>query len=400
MRELSPSPARTLFSWSKAHADTTTGGERGLHIESATATMLPVGHLESPARPDLTAPRVYEIDPLCDPRWANLVESHVQASVFHTRNWLSALRNVYGYHPVVVTTCPPGEPLTNGLVFCRIRSWLTGARVVSLPFSDHCQPLISDVNEFDDMLLHMHRYVDTGEWKYVEARPIWSVPATRTGFRKCLTYYFHRLDLKRSTEQIFANFHKDCVQRKIRRAERENLNYEEGTSEQLLHKFYRLLVATRRRQSLPPQPLGWFQGLVAAFGGDLKIRVASQGDLPIASILTLSHKKTITYKYGCSDTAFHRLGGMALLFWKTIEEAKHNGFEELDMGRSDADNQGLITFKNHWGAASTLLDYWKYPHEPEMRAHIGQNKVIKRLVSTAPTLVLKAIGRLTYKHIG
>ena len=84
----------------------------------------------------------YEIDPLRDERWASLVESHPHASVFHSNNWLKALRSVYGYEPVVMTTCPPGARLTNGLVFCRVNSWLTGRRLVSLPFSDHCEPLI------------------------------------------------------------------------------------------------------------------------------------------------------------------------------------------------------------------------------------------------------------------
>jgi hypothetical protein len=28
------------------------------------------------------------------------------------------------------------------LVFCRVRSWLTGRRSISLPFSDHCEPLV------------------------------------------------------------------------------------------------------------------------------------------------------------------------------------------------------------------------------------------------------------------
>src|SRR5208337_2836392 len=73
-----------------------------------------------------SAPAIYEIDPLCDPRWTTLVENHPQASVFHSPNWLRALQTVYGYDPVAVTTCPPGASLTNGLVFCRVKSWLTG----------------------------------------------------------------------------------------------------------------------------------------------------------------------------------------------------------------------------------------------------------------------------------
>src|SRR6476660_7250808 len=81
----------------------------------------------------------YQLDPLQDPRWAEFVDKHHRASVFHTVAWLQALRSAYGYEPVVFTTAPPGVELKNGIVFCRINSWLTGKRLVYLPFSDHCE---------------------------------------------------------------------------------------------------------------------------------------------------------------------------------------------------------------------------------------------------------------------
>ena len=84
---------------------------------------------------------VFRINPLVDPRWPHLLERHPCASVFHTAEWLGALRATYGYLPMAYTTSPPDAPLTNGWVFCEIDSWLTGRRLVSLPFSDHCEPL-------------------------------------------------------------------------------------------------------------------------------------------------------------------------------------------------------------------------------------------------------------------
>jgi Acetyltransferase (GNAT) domain len=343
---------------------------------------------------------IYEIDPLRDSRWTALVERHPRSSVFHGANWLTTLRNVYGYDPVVITTNPPGYTLTNGIVFCRIRSWLTGSRLVSVPFSDHCDPLVSNTGEFDDLLLYTRRYVDAGDWKYVEIRPACIDPGSATNFARHLTYCCHTLDLKRSADEIFRHFHKDCVQRKIRRAERENLTYEEGTSEALLRQFYRLLIVTRRRKSLPPQPIAWFHGLVATFGKNVTIRVAFHGDIPVASIVTLSHKKTITYKYGCSDLAFNKLGGMAFLFWRTIREAIANGYDTLDLGRSDSDNLGLIAFKDHWGAVSTSLTYWKYPRQRAPYLWAMQNRIIRRTISVVPNLMLEGVGKLLYKHIG
>jgi hypothetical protein len=307
---------------------------------------------------------------------------------------------VYGYQPVVVTTCAPDQRLTNGLVFCQIDSWLTGRRLVSLPFSDHCEPIVNDSAELDKILLHAKKSVSRDRLKYAEIRPISVELNGCETFSRMATYRFHRLDLTPSAAELFRSFHKDCVQRKIRRAERENLRYEAGNSEELLQNFYRLLVMTRRRQFLPPQPLEWFRGLIAAFGKDIKIRLASKDGVAIAAILTLSHKTSVVYKYGCSDAALNKSGGNALLFWKTIQEAKSDGYREFDMGRSDNDNHGLIRFKEHWGAVGMSISYWCYPPRRPNPLPKWKSKIVEAVVSASPDLLLRTVGNVLYKHIG
>ncbi|MGA6951216.1 MAG: GNAT family N-acetyltransferase, partial [Candidatus Sulfotelmatobacter sp.] len=178
------------------------------------------------------------------------------------------------------------------------------------------------------------------------------------------------------------------------------LRYEEGTSEALLQKFYELLIITRRRQRLPAQPLSWFRGLIAAFGEDLKIRVATKGDVPIASIITLTHKKSMVYKYGCSDAQFHRLGGVAFLFWNAIQDGKDKGCEEFEMGRSDNSDVGLIAFKERWGAARSKLSYWTYPQRPPLNLNGRQMAILRRLILHTPTSALKIAGKVFYRHVG
>ena len=86
---------------------------------------------------------VWAIDPLKDDRWPELIARQPHASVFHRCGWLEALRATHDYEPVAFTTSAPTERLTNASLFCLVRSWLTGSRLVSLPFSDHCELLNS-----------------------------------------------------------------------------------------------------------------------------------------------------------------------------------------------------------------------------------------------------------------
>ena len=344
--------------------------------------------------------RIYEIDPLRDSRWGEFVQSHPRASVFHSPGWLQALHSAYGYEPAALTTAGPREQLSSALVFCRIKSWLTGTRVVSLPFSDHCEPLIERQDDLDAMLGHLQRIMNDEHEDYIEVRPIALKPNVASGFAPSCAYFSHVLDLSGSSEALFRGFHKDCVQRKIKRAERELLTYESGNSEDLLGKFYRLLVTTRRRQHLPPQPRSWFRHLSRAFGNKLQVRLAYHRGRPVASILTIKYGSTVTYKYGASDVRYSNLGGTALLFWKTIQEAQQEGMTQFDLGRSDVDNEGLIKFKEHWGAQRAVLEYWRFPDRQRSTRSDWSKKVNRRLATIAPEWCLIAAGKLLYRHIG
>lgn len=344
---------------------------------------------------------VHQVDPLRDPRWSEFVGRHSRVAVFHMREWLEALHRTYGYEPLAVTTSAPGEDLSNGLVFCRVRSWLTGRRLVSLPFSDHCEPLVESQEELECLVSALKRELGASKSRYVEIRPVTPPAGVPTDLKEADSFCLHRLDLRPGLEELFHGFHKDCVQRKIRRAEREALAYEEGRSEPLLQRFYRLLVLTRRRQQLPPQPLAWFRNLIACMGDKLKIRLASKDGHPVAGILTLRYKGTLVYKYGCSDKWFNNLGGMHLLFWKAIQEAKNDGLLQFDMGRSDWDNPGLIAFKGRWGAVQSVLTYLRYPTRHSQPGAAGlRMRIAKQIFALAPDGLLTTAGSVLYRHFG
>ncbi len=345
---------------------------------------------------------VFRIDPLSDPRWLSLLERHSEASIFHTPEWLRCLHRTYGYEPVLYTSSPPGRPLSDGVVFCRIDSWLTGSRLVSLPFSDHCQPLAGPCGA--PAVLLKAEDVGYKGCKYVEIRPLdfrgFEEPVLPR-FQANEEYYFHSLDLRPDLDVLFRSFHKSCIQRKIQRAERESLTYEAGRSESILAKFYHLQLLTRRRHRLPPQPLAWFRNLIDCLRDKLTIRILSKGGQPIAGILTLSFKTTLVYKYGCSDAGCHRLGGMPLLFWRAIQEGKQLGAEEFDLGRSEIDNRGLAAFKEHLGATRSKLAYFRLaPRESNGAPRKRQLRIVRYALARVPGPVAQLVGSALYRHIG
>jgi|HubBroStandDraft_1064217.scaffolds.fasta_scaffold132709_1 CelD/BcsL family acetyltransferase involved in cellulose biosynthesis len=346
------------------------------------------------------------IDPLADWRWEELVQRHPRASLFHSTAWLKALWLTYRYPAVAYVMSAAGQRLESGMAFCRVESWLTGRRLVSLPFSDHCEPLAESREDLDAISMAVEAEVRRGLWRYMETRSARPLAIATTLHPTTVPYTFHQLDLEPDIQTLFRNCHKSSTQRKILRAEREGLRYCEGSSKKLLDEFYRLLTVTRRRHQRPPQPRKWFINLIECFGDDLKIRIARKGDRPVAAILTIRHKDTMTYKYGGSDADFNSLGGVHLLLWRTIQEAKRAGMRWLDFGRSDADQPGLITFKSRWGATQSELTYSRFSrstdagHAFEAANANWKSRASRFLLAHMPPDLLSLAGRALYRHVG
>lgn len=346
---------------------------------------------------------IYRLEPFEDPRWQAFVDKHPNASVFHTPEWLEAISRTYGYIPIAFTTSAPDEELKNGLLFCHVRSWLTGSRMVSLPFSDHCEPLC-DTDEFEALAHSIQSTLNAKECKYLELRPVdkrFSGGAEAAGFQVKEKHLLHRLDLHPSQEDLFESFHKDSVQRRVRHAERSGLVERIGRSESLLRDFYRLCVLTRKRQRLPPQPYAWFQNLVECLGDNLEIRAAYKDEIPVASIMTLRFRNTVYYKYGCSDARYHHMAATPLLFWRAICDAKSKGATQFDFGRTEMDNAGLIAFKSKWAGEPQTLNYLRFPSSSSTSGQSAWKlRLLKEVFALMPNRLLTATGKLLYPHVG
>jgi hypothetical protein len=344
---------------------------------------------------------VHEVDPLRDQRWSEFLGRQDRASIFHSREWLQALHECYGYQPVVFTTTQPGEPLGNGIVFCYVDSALTGRRLVSLPFSDHCDPLVGSPDELQNILLYAASKVRERGLRYVEFRPLHDQQCVVPGFSEYQQYKFHEVDLRPHADQLFQNLHNNSFRRKIHRAEREGLIYRVGATSEFIHQFYRLFVMTRRRHGLPPPPKKWIQKLVNLLGSALQIHLVFKATQPVAGMVTIKYSNTIVYKYGGSDLLNANLGGMALAFWMMMLGAKKEGIVTLDLGRCESDNNGLIRYKERLGSLMTSITYWRSPlrHTPLSGTDVW-TKLAKQICAWSPDCVRIAAGNKLYRHFG
>jgi len=349
---------------------------------------------------------VYQCDPIHDPRWAQFIRNHHKSSVFHTVEWLRTLKETYRYEPVVFTTSPENEPLRNGIVVCRVQSWLTGRRLVSLPFSDHCEPLFDsfDNNEFAAVLDHVLQHLRQESYGSLSIRPISSLPVEILQKRSGIAageYCFHTIDLEPDLDTIYGSFDKDSIQRRIRRAERAGIMEKCGQSDELLKTFYCLFLETRRRQRVPPTPFSWFKNLARELGQSFEVRVAYKDQTALAAIICLQFGDIGYYKYGSSDYRFNQFGATPWLFWRAISSAKLKGARRFDLGRTEMTNTGLLVFKNHWDPNPKKLTYWEFLSGSQKRmSRPREGSWSKIMFSILPAHLQKWVGEFIYPHLG
>jgi hypothetical protein len=295
--------------------------------------------------------------------------------------------------------------LRNAIVFCGVQSWVTGRRLVSLPFSDHCEPLVDSAEELQSILSHLRTYRHSNNWKYIDVRPLSNdlgCAFQQEGFQALNNYYVHTIDLRSDEDQLLRRFHKTSIQQRIHRAERDGVVYECGRSNALMDKFYPLMLLTRRRHRMPPPPVAWFRNLMEFSGGALTIHVASYKGAPVASILTLNFRKTAFYKYAGSDPAHHKLGSIPFLVWRAIRQAKADRIQSFDLGRSENHQNGLVDFKDRWAGERTLVTYWRSPARTK-QFWLGDGPALRmagRFFEFLPSSMLQVMGQLLYRHIG
>src|SRR2546428_8145697 len=104
-------------------------------------------------------------DPIGDPRWREFVLRHPRSSVFHTPEWLEALRRTYGFAPVAYT---PSRVASGscGIPFCGVESWLPGRRLVSLPFSAPRPPPVGGAAACAKPLEALRVTAPQHQWRY------------------------------------------------------------------------------------------------------------------------------------------------------------------------------------------------------------------------------------------
>jgi len=343
--------------------------------------------------------KVVCVDPRNHPLWCRLVHQ-TPSSVFHSPSWMRVLSDTYGWEPnAYVVLDESGKPKA-GLPFCRI-SDLLGERIVSLPFSDYCDPLVEDADSWRLLIDGL-----LPEQLPISLRCLHNnLPLTDERFTLAKQAKWHRLDLRPELDALWNAMH-DSTHRAIRKSERAGLTLRVAQSEQELRSFFEMHLKIRKyKYGLLAQPYSFFQNIwryfVEAHNGFLLVAV-HDGKI-VAGDFFLDWKDTLYYKFNASlpDDLSYRPND--LLIWEGIRRGKDLGLAYLDFGLSDVDQEGLIRYKRKFGTEEKTISFLRCspngsstPAQKEIRELLGTltNRFTDHLV---PDSITERAGEDLYR---
>lgn len=346
-------------------------------------------------------PRTAVVNPVDDAQWdTKLAASFPDASPFLQSAWSRVLSSTYGYEPHFLIEEQDGH-LQRVLPLMQVRSWLTGSRGVSLPFTDTCTALGTTDETLPGLYADLFAFARCRKWDYVELR---GTPPLERQAAPSVSFHGHHLALQPDSAALFSRFD-SAVRRAIRKAEHEGVMVEFATSLDAVRIFYRLLCKTRTRHGLPPQPWPFFANIhrhIVAPGGGTVV-IARFRQIPVAAAVFFHRGSQVLYKFSASDEAFQHVRGNNLVIWRAIEHFASQQYATLDFGRTSLTNDGLRRFKLSWHAEERPIHYFRFNVKtgaviptPDRAAAGLHTRVFRSL----PQPLTRLVGAALYKHLG
>ena len=338
------------------------------------------------------------INPIEYPNWDDLLLTNDQTTFFHTAAWAAVLSEAYHYTPLYFTVID-NHRLSALIPIMEINSFLTGKRGVSLPFTDHCQPNAPDSVGAQKLFEKITDYGKKAGWKSIEFRGDQSLFQAQPSFS---TYFTHTLKLTKDVDEISKSL-RSSTWRNIQKAEKNDITVIRSNSLPSVREFYRLNCMTRRGHGLPPQPWYFFKHLFKNVISPEKgtVFLASSKNKAVAGAVFFHCGNQAIYKYGASDRSHQHLRPNNLAMWEAIKWYCRSGYKTFNFGRTEPEHQGLAQFKHGWGTQERTIYYYKY--DLAKGVFVRANNTFQssyNLFKILPLPILKATGRLIYRHVG
>jgi len=282
----------------------------------------------------------------------------LERNLFCSADWMAVLDATYRLNLFVKFIREAGE-VRSYVVYTAVRNFLEW-KICVCSYCDYCDGHVKNLDDWKAFFEDFRREYPAYRIAVRNLRDpfVSQVPEFQLLSKEC----FHVLDTRPDLELVWKKTD-DSFRAAVRQAERNGVTVRPAEHKQL-EDFYRMHLRVRKhKHRVFPQPYRFFENIwqqyVARDRGVLLGAFSPDGEI-IAANMYLICGDTLYYKFNTSSLPALKLRANNFLFWEGIKLAKARGLQWIDLGSSGLEQEGLILFKNHTGAARQEIRHYGY----------------------------------------
>lgn len=340
---------------------------------------------------------IHQLAPESELLWDAFAQSHKRGTVYHRAQWRHLFNRVFGHDTYYLYAHSKSGEFAGILPLVRLRSWLFGDFLVSIPYVNY-GGAIGSSPEVEGALMQEARSIGSRlGCDHIEFRDTldrgsdWAVRTDKV---------IMELGLPESPEHLWSALGPK-LRAQIKRPTKEGMKAVRGGKE-LLGDFYAVFARNMRDLGTPVYPIKLFNWVLDTFPDTATVIAVKAKSKTVAAALTLGSGDRLEVPWASSVIEFNRFGVNMLLYWEALILAIENGYKVFDFGRSTRES-GTHRFKTQWGATEQQL-YWHYwlrkgRHIPQLTPSNPKYRFAASLWRHLPMFLTNRLGPAIVKNL-
>jgi FemAB-related protein (PEP-CTERM system-associated) len=282
--------------------------------------------------------------------WDEFVRAQPRWTHFHLYGWRSVLERAFAHECIYLDARDSAGVLVGVLPLVRVRSFLFGHYLVSMPFLNYGGPLGSD-DGVRALLDESAELAGRERVRLLELRSRHALPSRLALSHRKITVL---MDLPETSEELWKRLPAK-LRSQIRRPQKEGVEVRTGPDE--LTAFYKVLAPHMRDLGTSAQSFAFFRAIADEFPNDLRVTCAYLNGEPIAGGCGLAWGNEFEITWASALRSHKQLSANMLVYWAMMERAIHDGARVFNFGRCSPDS-GTHRFKLQWPGAHDESLWW------------------------------------------
>ncbi len=287
--------------------------------------------------------------------WDEFVRAQAGWTHFHLYGWRSVIERVFRHECLyLVARHVQSGAIAAVLPLVRVRSFVFGHYLVSMPFVNYGGPLGSDAG----IVALTNEAIQIGTRSHVkllELRSRTALPIELTASHRKVTVL---LDLPTSSDALWTSLPAK-LRSQIKRPRKDGVTVRFGTDQ--LPAFHAVFAQHMRDLGSPAQPRKFFEEIARTFPNDVQFAVAYHEGQPVACGCGFMWNDEFEITWASALRSHNAMSPNMLVYWELMERVITAGARRFNFGRCSPDS-GTYRFKMQWGGRAEQL--WWYHFVP------------------------------------